>query len=351
MRRIFLLTALLISTLWCTAQRFTAFSLDPSLTIDEMKEFSATVPKEKQKEAALLVEEFTALWNSPELDYELQEAFLTNANQMLKKHLRFLPHFQSYIHAYQAFLNSDLTNYHKEWDKITKYLILNDGNTFHTKMNTYTALFTANMLVTSTNSRWRSENAADMLGFDKEPFIEFRNTDLIGCSKQDSLIIYGTTGRYFPASMRWDGIGGEVFWDRAGIGDDVKAVIADYNIDLRQPRFTAENAQLHYPALFGYPLKGRLEDKAAGDIVRALRRRRHDKTRPGRGRQLHRGVSGPGAGAWVDGVSVGHAANNAAAQLTALTVPCVALLTVSIPHQDRAGTALTLTIRAQTAYT
>ena len=238
MRRIFLLTALLISTLWCTAQRFTAFSLDPSLTIDEMKEFSATVPKEKQKEAALLVEEFTALWNSPELDYELQEAFLTNANQMLRKHLRFLPHFQSYIHAYQAFLNSDLTNYHKEWDKITKYHILNDGNTFHTKMNTYTALFTANMLVTSTNSRWRSENAADMLGFDKEPFIEFRNTDLIGCSKQDSLIIYGTTGRYFPASMRWDGIGGEVFWDRAGIGDDVKAVIADYNIDLRQPLFT-----------------------------------------------------------------------------------------------------------------
>ena len=42
----------------------------------------------------------------------------------------------------------------------------------------------------------------------------------------------------------------------------MKAVIADYNIDLRQPRFTAENALLHYPALFGYPLKGRLEDKA-----------------------------------------------------------------------------------------
>ncbi len=262
MKRIFLLTVILISSFYCAAQRFTAFSPDPSQTIEDMKEFSATVPKEKQKEAALLVEEFTAFWNSPEMDYEFQENFIKVANQMLKKHLRFFPHFKSYIHAYQAFLNSDLTDNNKEWDKIIKYHIINDGNTFHNKMDNYTALFTANMLVTSTNSRWRSENPADALGFDKEPFIEFKKTDLTGCSKQDSLIIYGTSGRYFPSSLRWEGQGGEVYWDRAGIGNDVKAVIADYNIDLRQPRFTAENALLHYPALFGYPLKGRLEDKA-----------------------------------------------------------------------------------------
>ena len=210
MKRIFLLTVILISSFYCAAQRFTAFSPDPSQTIDDMKEFSATVPKEKQKEAALLVEEFTTLWNSPEMDYEFQENFIKVANQMLKKHLRFFPHFKSYIHAYQAFLNSDLTDNNKEWDKIIKYHIINDGNTFHNKMDNYTALFTANMLVTSTNSRWRSENPADALGFDKEPFIEFKKTDLTGCSKQDSLIIYGTSGRYFPSSLRWEGQGGEV---------------------------------------------------------------------------------------------------------------------------------------------
>lgn len=263
MKRLFILALLVSCSLISVAQRFTAFSPDPSQTVTDMKDFMATVPKEKQKEADQLLQEFTVLWESPEMDYETQKGFLDVANQMLKKHLRVLPHFKAYIHAYQAYLNSDLRDDPKVWEKIVKYHILNDAVTFHNKMDNYTNLFINNVIVKTANSRWYSESPATKLGFDKEPYIEFNNIDLIGCSKQDSLTIYGTSGKYFPASIKWEGAKGEVFWDRAGIGNDVKAVINDYNIDLRQPHVVAEDVQLFYPALFSHPIKGRLEDKAA----------------------------------------------------------------------------------------
>ena len=85
------------------AQRFKAFSNDPTLTKEEMRTFASSLPKEKQKQAEEVLLKFDQFWDSPQMTEEFQEHFIEMGNLMLRKNLRFFPHFEAYIRAFDAF--------------------------------------------------------------------------------------------------------------------------------------------------------------------------------------------------------------------------------------------------------
>ena len=262
MKRLFLLICFVLLSFMINAQRFTSFSSNPSATIEEMKTFYSTAPDDRKKEGDEIVAKFTEFWNSPWLTGKMQEDFIKTSNIMLKKKMRPFPQFKSYIDAYISFTGNNLAEYSNEWAKIIQFHIENDATTFHNKMNNYAIFFSKNIIFDEANATWKVYGDAVKIGIVKEPFIEFTDVDLVGYSKQDSLTIVGTTGFYYPSSAKWTGKGGEIFWDRAGIGHQVKAKLSDYNIDVRFPKMTAENALLYYPELFANPIKGIVEDKA-----------------------------------------------------------------------------------------
>ena len=99
MKKIICVSVLLCLAVLAQAQRFTAFSKDPSKTVEEMKEFYSSVPKDRQKEAKEILEEFEQLWTT-QMDGENQQIFIEEANKMVKKKYRPIPHFQSFIHTY-----------------------------------------------------------------------------------------------------------------------------------------------------------------------------------------------------------------------------------------------------------
>ena len=106
MKRISLLLIVLGLSFLAQAQRFTSFSMDPSVTLNEMKQFYSSVPKDRQKEASDLLESFETYWTTV-ADFENQFAFIEEANLLLKRKFRPFPHFESYINAYMAFSKSD----------------------------------------------------------------------------------------------------------------------------------------------------------------------------------------------------------------------------------------------------
>ena len=90
---ILLFITLLFLPISLSAQRFRAFSNDPSLTKEEMRTLASTVPKEKQKETEEALAAFDAFWDSPEMTEEFQMHFIEMSNQMLRKNMRFFPNF------------------------------------------------------------------------------------------------------------------------------------------------------------------------------------------------------------------------------------------------------------------
>ena len=96
-------------------QRFSTFSTDPSLTVEEMKQFFATLPQDKQKEANRLHEKFVQLWENPFQTHESQLAFIDVANTMLQKRMRPFPHFESVINVYLVFIASDFGADYENW--------------------------------------------------------------------------------------------------------------------------------------------------------------------------------------------------------------------------------------------
>jgi hypothetical protein len=99
------------------------------------------------------------------------------------------------------------------------------------------------------------------MGVKEEPFFVFSNIRLVGSSRQDSVEIFSTNGTYFPASERFRGEGGTVYWTRAGLTEDVKATLSQYEIDARSPKITPKRCFFTIPTI--YPTaEGRLEEKA-----------------------------------------------------------------------------------------
>lgn len=261
MKKLLLLIVVLCSAWMLQAQRFQSFSTNPDQTVAEMKQYLSTVPKDRQKEADALLEDFTTFWTTS-ADYEVQQAFIEEANKMIKKNMRPFPHFQSYIHAYMAFVNSEFVSDVDVWSQIVRYHATHNVTQYQNNLQLYENLFKNNILNREDNVRWTSVGWADAIGFDKEPFFDYKNVDLIGYSNKDSLIISNVSGRYYPAQLKFKAKGGKTNWERAGLGDDVYAELGQYDIDLRFPKVTVEHAVFHYPHLFNHPIIGTVEDKA-----------------------------------------------------------------------------------------
>ena len=75
MKRFFCVSILICVSLFVQAQRFTSFSKDPSKTVEEMKEFYSTVPKDRQKDAKEILEVFELMWTT-QMDDENQHVFI-----------------------------------------------------------------------------------------------------------------------------------------------------------------------------------------------------------------------------------------------------------------------------------
>ncbi len=250
---------LLITTV--SAQRFNSFSKDQTKTIEEMKDFFSSLPKDRQKEAKDILDFFEEFWNT-KIDDANKTIFIEEANKMVKKKHRPIPHFQSFIKTYDAFLQSQYSQECNVWQKILDYHIGHSSTFFQGKMSLYENFFRNNILNQGDNVKWIAMGFADHLGFDSVPYFDFKNIDLWGYSAKDSLIVSDVNGRYYPDKLHFQATCGTISWERAGLEPNVRAILKNYSVDLRFPRVVAYDALFYYPKLFSYPIIGRVEEKA-----------------------------------------------------------------------------------------
>ncbi len=150
------------------------------------------------------------------------ESIYKTSNSLLKKRMK-PSHFRNYLLTIINFTTSDQSE--KSfigWEvSLNKLIKTATAKKIIAYLDFSNNLFASNTLYMSPSLSWLSDNTDYTFGYDSLPNIKFRNLNLKCFSKNDSSIIYNTSGVYYPTEKVWNGKNGKVNWLRAGIGPNV----------------------------------------------------------------------------------------------------------------------------------
>lgn len=217
------------------------------------------IQKEDIGKAEKIYDEYARHWQNFPLS--LQEQIVELSNNALKNKIQVFPQLMSFVETQNLFLQQQgLSSNYETWINLADDLL----NTKKTKqfVQLYIAtnlLLSEQCLYKSISATWRVSN----LDFEfKDRGFVFPVLDLICTAYKDSSCIRETGGVYYPLDEKFIGSQGKLYWERMGIpGDEIHAEIADYEINIRNARYTLDSVYLFHANYFKRPVLGRLDEK------------------------------------------------------------------------------------------
>lgn len=267
---LFLLFASLIFSQKASAQLnpIKQFSEDPVKFLDEIKTMFEATNMEK-KEIKDYMEAFTLVWNSPEYTQTLKKATYDCCNLMIKRKIRILPEYQSYLNSVQNFATSKQSedNFLSWQECVNKILNAKILKNFSDYLQMSENLFASNTFYKSAVVEYGSNNNKYIFEYDSVPKVIFPSLNLKCYNNQrDSGIVYNTRGVYYPYRGIFMGETGKVNWKRAGLDENtVWAELKKYQITLKTMGFTADSVTFYNKNYFAKPLIGQLVEKVVSE--------------------------------------------------------------------------------------
>ncbi len=256
---------------WCFGSGLHAqtkpFSSDQALFLQEVTDFLVNADKKEDK--PFMEQVFTPAWTGTWYSERQRVKVVEVANFMLKKRFEAFPHFRDYLAAVAAFPSTGRSTAEFDaWMQGMDQLV--QGNR---KQNvvafvaTCAGLFKDNTLISSASTTWRSRSAQFTFAFDSVPVVRFAKTDLVCTAKGDSAVILNTSGTYFPTSEMWQGVGGKVTWERAGLKPAATFAEWDhaYTVRMKSAAFEVDTVQFNHP-YFERTLLGKVSDKVLANV-------------------------------------------------------------------------------------
>jgi hypothetical protein len=244
------------------------FSEDPLKFPEEVKTMFEATNMDK-KEIKEFMEAFVLAWNNPKCNDNLKKSIVNSCNLMIKKKLRILPEYKSYLSSVMNFINSTHSedNFLTWQECINKILSGKILKNFSDYLEMSDNLFATNSFYNSSVIRYSSYSNKYIFEYDSVPKVIFPNMNLrIANNQNDTGIIYNTKGVYYPYRGIFIGEGGKVDWKRAGIEDNVVwAELKKYQITLKTSGFTADSAVFFNKNYFQKPLIGVLTEKVVSE--------------------------------------------------------------------------------------
>lgn len=245
------------------AQRITQFPENPDEYIDAVFALHGVNTSEAEK---LFIEDFRQIWNGGELSDSYKKDIVSLSNTLLAKKARGL-HYWNLWKCYLAFNKSENSsvNYAAWLTAFQEHA--KDRRSSPTSFNTLivntSKLLEERKIVSSTSADWIVADNAFRFDFkDSKLYLIVPTTDLTCFSKGDSLMILSTSGTLDFNEQTWQGKGGKITWERAGIPADYAfATLSDYAINMKKNEFEAENVMMFHKRFFPTPVAGKLVDK------------------------------------------------------------------------------------------
>ena len=190
-------------------------------------------------------------------EVEMMRIRLTG-DKMLEQRMTANPYFTEYLTALSVVKKDELgeTRF-KTWHNVLDSLIANIENRrlkpFQDFLEFSHPFFERNALRASDlGTNWLANASRyDLVFENKMPVIKYEKIDLIATRGQDSIMIKGTAGVYFPVEEIWRGKGGIVSWERLGLDSDVYAELSEYELETKKSLYEVKSVKMHYPLFFG----------------------------------------------------------------------------------------------------
>ncbi|HEY0029506.1 MAG TPA: hypothetical protein VGC65_02015 [Bacteroidia bacterium] len=244
------------------------FTEDPIKFLDEVKLMFEATNMDK-KEIKEFMEAFALAWNAPKCNANLKKSIVNSCNLMIKKKLRILPEYKSYLSSVMNFINSDQSedNFLTWQECINKILNGKTIKNFSDYLEMSDNLFATNSFYNSAVIRFSSNSNKYIFEYDSVPKVIFPSMNLrIANNQNDTGIVYNTKGVYYPYKGIFIGEGGKVNWTRAGLEDNVVwAELKKYQITLKTSGFTADSVTFYNKNYFQKPLIGSISEKIVSE--------------------------------------------------------------------------------------
>ncbi len=244
------------------------FSEDPLKFTEDIKTMFESTNMDK-KEIKEFMDAFVLAWNNPKCNVNLKKSIVNSCNLMIKKKLRILPEYKSYLSSVMNFINSNHSedNFLTWQECINKILSGKILKNFTDYLEMSDNLFSTNSFYNSSVIRYSSNTNKYIFEYDSVPKVIFANLNLrIANNQNDTGIIYNTKGVYYPNKGVFIGEGGKVDWKRAGIEDNVVwAELKKYQITLKTSGFTADSVVFYNKNYFQKSLLGILTEKIVSE--------------------------------------------------------------------------------------
>lgn len=244
------------------------FTEDPVKFLDDVKTMFEATNMDK-KDLKDYMEQFALTWNNPKCNDNVKKAVYTTCNMMVKKKLRILPEYQSYLNSVANFINSNQSEDNfLSWEE-SIYKILNGKiiKNYSDYLQMSENLFASNTFYKSAVIEYKSSNNKYIFEYDSVPKVIFPALDLRMFNNQnDSSVIYNTRGVYYPYKGIFIGETGKVNWKKAGLDDKtVWAELKKYQISLKTSGYTADSVTFYNKNYFQKPLQGQLQEKVISE--------------------------------------------------------------------------------------
>lgn len=244
-----------------------SFTEDPVKFMDEMRDFFESYDK---KDGRDFMDDFNEkYWKNGRVSDDIKQAMYKNTNLMLKKKFRPAPEYYSYINTIKAIVdhNTPMTTF-LDWQSCFASVGAGKLNKpFSEFILMGESLFSENKFYKTPSGEWRTDGGSWKFACDSVPAIRFTGVTLVGTSKNDSTKIYNTSGTYYPVTGMWQGKGGRVTWERAGLKpEDTYADLKNYSITVKSFTYIADSVTFYDKTYFkDKPLSGRMTEKLVAD--------------------------------------------------------------------------------------
>lgn len=248
------------------SQKLKEFTAEQEAYLDEMDSFFARSATNYSKGKELL-KTLEKQWETGSISEHRKKNIYQISNLLLKKRGRNFPHFYTYLNTLLVFHEKKIDSaYYNEWEEGLTALLKNRRSKL-SEIQTYIEniqnLILYNALYYSPSVKWYANNKNYSIVFENDTLkIVFKQLNLISQLRNDSLVIYETSGVFYPLNNLWKGDKAKVFWEKTGLRrDSVYATINTYSIELNKASYTIPNVKFYNKYYFSYPLKGTLSDK------------------------------------------------------------------------------------------
>lgn len=261
------LTALLLLIWfgWRLHAQVTTFPENPNEFVEKLDQFMNASKRPDMAEAFAV---FKKQYRSGLYSADEMAGVIRLCNLLAGQRLSAFPYYKSYVNALTAAKAEGDSTLFRQWHTYLESAIaaIEQGRT---KPISQILDFSADFF--SQRAFWAREagliiwkvrgGKVDFVFENQTPVLRCQNIDLVGVRKNDSTLIQGTSGAYYPYEETWRGTGGRLGWTRTGLDSTVYARLTNYTVEAKKPMFTCDSAEFFYPVLFpNRSLWGKLEE-------------------------------------------------------------------------------------------